>query len=601
MLRRSQPPRRRPPVPQVRYADAQPPRDSGDERGARPPWWRSKPVELFGADLRSLALFRMVIAAIALFDLVTRTAYLSAHYTDQGVLPRAFLIEEMHPWQLSLNMLSGAGSVQALIFGIGALAALGMLVGFRTRTMTIILWVVMMSIDWRNPYVLNAADTLLRLLLFWGVFLPLGAYWSVDRAVDRKGSNDRLAMGFLSMATAALFLQIAFMYVFTAILKSGREWRVDGTALYYALSLDQLAPPFGAWLLQFPTVLKVMTFATIGLEALGPFLLFFPLRTGPVRTATVAAFMSLHVGIMLTMDIGFFPWLSALCMVSFLPTWFWDRVLAPHRALVPTRLSLALRLRAALARLGAVAWLPPRVRPVVWASSGQPSLTPMAANWDDDHPRAGALFTPESALVGDAVDVPAPAAGPTVLRSALLTNVVVAFFLVYVFAWNVAVVTDAAMPASVRPVAQLFGLKQNWSMFAPRPTMRAGWFVLPATLEDGRQVDLLQPIIRNDPNLLPGVAWEQPRHLAYAYGETERWRKFLWSLINDEGDERRHQFAAYICRAWNGSHGGPLALNTFQIVYMTEQTLPDSQVAEPQRHTLTTYACDGTQLATIDD
>jgi hypothetical protein len=205
---------------------------------------------------------------------------------------------------------------------------------------------------------------------------------------------------------------------------------------------------------------------------------------------------------------------------------------------------------------------------------------------------------PEPHLVSGAVD---GGAGPTVLRSALLTNVVVAFFLIYVFAWNVAVVTDAAMPASVRPVAQLFGLKQNWSMFAPRPTMRAGWFVIPATLDDGRQVDLLQPIIRNDPTLLPGVAWEQPQHLAYAYGETERWRKFLWSLTEDEGDARRHQFAGYICREWNGSHGGPLALNTFQIVYMTEQTLPDDQPAEPQRHTLTTYTCEGTQLTAVDD
>ncbi len=579
--------RRRPRLPRRR--------DTAD----RPRAWQRKLMELFGADLRSLAVFRIVVAAIALFDLVTRTAYFSAHYTDFGVLPRAFLIQELHPWQLSVNMMSGSGTVQALIFALGALAALGMMAGFRTRTSTIVLWIIIMSIQWRNPFVLNAADILLRVLLFWSMFLPLGAYWSVDRT--RKQPPERPAMGVLSMATAALFLQIAFMYIFTTILKSGAEWRSDGTALYYALSLDQLTTPFGSWLHQYATVLEVMTWATIGLEAFGPFLLFCPWRTGPIRTATVVAFMSLHFGIMLTMDIGFFPWLSALCMISFLPTWFWDRLFALHRVLSPARFAV---LRTALARLASTAWLPSRMRPVALASAGQSSVPPLGANAYDgqpDLPRTSATSTPEPASSGGGMDTRPSAAGPPVLRAAWLTNVVVALFLIYVFSWNVAVATDSAMPASVRPIGQLFGLKQEWSMFSPRPSTRAGWFVIPATLADGRQVDLIQPIIRNDPNLYPSVVWEKPRHLAYAYGETERWRKFLWSLVDDEGDTRRHQFAAYICRAWNGTHTGPLTVDTFQIVYITEQTLPDYAVAEPTRHNLSSYTCDGTRLADIDD
>src|SRR5215217_7982122 len=220
----------------------------------------------------------------------------------------------------------------------------------------------------------------------------------------------------------------------------------------------------------------------------------------------------------------------------------------------------------------------------------------MVASAYDEQRRGAATSTHEPVLEGAGADAPPRPAGPTVLRSGLVLNVIVAFFVLYVFSWNVAVVTGASMPDSVHPIGQLFGVKQGWSMFSPRPSMSSGWFVVPATLADGRQVDLIQPIIRSDPNLLQNVSWEKPRHLAYAYGETERWRKFFFSIIGDEGDGRRHQFAAYICRQWNGSHGGPLTLNTFQIVYMTEQTLPDYQVAEPQRHTLTAYTCDGTQL-----
>jgi hypothetical protein len=188
---------------------------------------------------------------------------------------------------------------------------------------TIVAWVAVLSIQWRNPLVVGNDAVLLRMLLFWSILLPLGAHWSVDRAL--KAAPARLSMRFLSLATVGLFMQIAFMYWFTAILKSGREWRVDGTALYYALSIDQIVTPIGAYLQQFPTLLEVLTFGTIGLEAVGPFLLFFPFFTGPVRTGAVLAFMSLHFGIRLTMDIGIFPWISAFCMVCFLPGWFWTR------------------------------------------------------------------------------------------------------------------------------------------------------------------------------------------------------------------------------------------------------------------------------------
>src|SRR5215210_4692651 len=130
-----------------------------------------------------------------------------------------------------------------------------MLVGYRTRPMTILVWVLVLSIQNRNPLVLSGGDSLLRLLLFWAMFLPLGAYWSVDRAL--KDATTRLSTRFLSLATVGLFMQIAFVYWFTAALKSGPEWRVDGTALYYALSLDQLSTSVGQYLLNFPELLKV--------------------------------------------------------------------------------------------------------------------------------------------------------------------------------------------------------------------------------------------------------------------------------------------------------------------------------------------------------
>src|SRR5919107_5087471 len=310
---------------------------------------RAKIVEIFGADLRSLAVFRIVLALLVLADLANRATDLYQHYTDAGVLPRTVLMEDvLSPWVFSLNLMNGGAYFQALLFSVAALAALGMLVGYRTRLMIFVVWVLLLSIQVRNPLVNGSESLLLRMLLFWGMLLPLGSYWSVDRA---RSALPRPSPRFLSLATFGLFMQIAFVYWFTAALKSGPEWRTDYTALYYELSLDQLATPIGHMLLDFPSLLQVLTLGTFLLEALGPLLLFCPFFTGPVRTGAALAFMSFHFGIWLTMDIGIFPWISAFCMVCFFPTWFWDRA-SKLRSILLRRVELARRLQLATVWLG---------------------------------------------------------------------------------------------------------------------------------------------------------------------------------------------------------------------------------------------------------
>ncbi len=137
---------------------------------------------VFDADLRSLAAFRIVLAVIVLIDLIGKGRDLRVFYTDEGVLPRRILLAELRPWAISLNLISGTLLLEAILFGITAIAALCLLVGYRSRLASIIVWGMVLSIQWRNPFVLHAADELLRVLLFWGMFLPLGAVWSVDRA-----------------------------------------------------------------------------------------------------------------------------------------------------------------------------------------------------------------------------------------------------------------------------------------------------------------------------------------------------------------------------------------------------------------------------------
>src|SRR5215217_8094776 len=335
-------------------------------------WGRLKLLEIFGADLRSLAALRIVLALTVLFDLTTRASNLAVLYSDDGILPRRVQFEKIDPWLFSLSFINGTAEFQWVLFSIAALAAVGMLIGYRTRLMVVIVWLLVMSIQWRNYLVGYSADELLRLLLFWSMFLPLGACWSVDRL--RGAVPDPPSTRVLSVATAGLFLQIAFVYWFTALLKTGPEWRVDGTALYYALSAKQIATPLGTYLLQFPELLKVLTFGTLAIEIVAPLLLFSPVFTVPARLAGIVGVVGLHIGISMTLAVGFFPWIGAACMVCFLPSWFWDTLVPEVRSALRAPLSMMQPARQAFAGMGTMFWSAPWMRLVPAGSVGRFSV-----------------------------------------------------------------------------------------------------------------------------------------------------------------------------------------------------------------------------------
>ena len=552
-------------------------------------WFRTKAEELFGVDLRSLAIFRMVLALIALADLTMRADSLVPFYTDLGVLPRQVLLTDLSSrWRLSLLLMSGDVFVQAMLLTLAGLAALSLLVGFRTRFVTIFLWVFFVSIHVRNPLVLSNADTLLRLLFFWAMFLPLGAFWSVDCA--RAPSLRPLSTRFLSFATVGLFAQIAFIYAFGAVFKSGAEWRTDYTAIYYALQLDSMVTPFGEYLRQFPEILALMTFGTYWFEALGILLLFSPVLTGRLRTAGILGYVLLHVGIRLTMTLGLFQWIAALAMVCFLPAWFWDKAPAIGRIL---------SYRAGYERR--YQWLNARLSRTLVPLPGALRLSPMMA-WQAPPTVAAAQTSGMSdvtarrspAGVNSGVRPAEPAktldvGGTVTLRSSIWANLLAAFFLVYIFTFNLSTISDFRIPPPLAPVGSLLRLEQKWNMFSPYPNKRDGWFVIPGELRDGRQVEL-SAVTLGDFGIHEGVSWEKPERVADTFKDLH-WRKYMVNLLPPQHEDLRLYFGRYVCREWNARHDEGGNLQRFQLYYMVEPTLPDYQTVEPSRMVLWKHRC----------
>jgi hypothetical protein len=384
--------------------------------------WR----DLFSLDCRSLALFRILLGLYILHDLFERSADLAAHYTDDGVLPRSHL----PPWGrlgIPLHRLAGSPALQSALFVAAAVVALSLVVGYRTRLATTLAWVLHVSLLDRNSLVLAGGDYLVRLMLFWCLFVPLGQCWSVDawrRA--RRGSPAPRGGWVFSAGVAAFVVQILSVYVFTGLLKCESPVWHQGRAIYDGLLCEHTATPLGTRLLQYPRLLAALTYSSLAFETLGLLLFFSPWAAGPLRTLGVFGILFFQLGIRCCLILGNFQSGAMLMVVPLLPAWFWD------------------------------------------------TLLPWFGLRTGTDPPAAAPAPLDQGLLARAV------AGAVACMAAFvfLCNVGSLFF-------------AGDMPGRPERLTYFLGIDQRWSMYVHPFPRASGWTILHATLEDGRSVDLL--------------------------------------------------------------------------------------------------------------
>jgi len=402
--------------------------ENGPEETARK--WPGEHV--LSLDLRSLALLRVCYGVLLLCDILVRWTDLKVFYSDHGVLPRTDLLElgwNQH-W-FSLHMGSGNLIWLNLLFIVQGVAAVAVVLGWRTRLATFLSWLLLISIHSRNPMVLNGGDIYLRVVLFWMLFLPWGHRWSLDA---RSGGGDLARWmpkvagnGVRGVAPLGVLVQIASVYWFAAIPKSDPSWTVSYSATSLALRLDQFVTPLGYFVRDnLSGQLALLTLIVIFWEFYGPFLFFFPFDRGQVRTFAVFGFVAMHVGFGTAMKLGLFAWIGAASVLCLIPAWFWDRIAG--------RFS-----RWADEKLGAGG----PVEPVRWFT----------------YPRE--LFF--------------------------------LLLMLYCFAWNCEnekVKLKFYVPKELKWIGNATRLDQRWNMFSPGPLTEDGWYVIEGRFKHGLVLDI---------------------------------------------------------------------------------------------------------------
>lgn len=279
-------------------------------------------VRFFAIDYRSLAALRVGVSIVLLWNLLDRLRDFRMMYTDAGIAP----VDEVSSilgrqfWLWSLHLWSGHPAYQGCLFAGSLLAAVCLLLGIGGRWASLISWVLLASLHVRTPFLVSGGDVLLSMFLFWGIFLPWDACLSIRRRVPAGNGTQTL-----SVATAAVLLQIVFMYFMTGLSKCNDVW-FTGQALSNTFGFSLLARPAGQWLLRFPTLLQGLTWFTLAIELAAPLLFFCPWKTRQVRSVGLSLFLLLHLGIELTMRVVIFSWISGAGLMAFVAGQFWERL-----------------------------------------------------------------------------------------------------------------------------------------------------------------------------------------------------------------------------------------------------------------------------------
>jgi len=257
----------------------------------------------------TLGLVRIAFGLLAICWTVELFPSLFDRFGPSGIMPTqptgAFA------WGVFAGAGDGALAVGWMLLLVSAIA---LTVGWQSRIAAILVFVLILSFERRNPYIFNAGDILIRIEALYLVLAPCGAALSLDQR-RRTGSFWSAEVRSL-WALRLMQVQVTIIYLCSVVAKlAGETWQ-NGTAVSYTLRIDDLRLlPTPAFLAESPVMANIATWGTILVE-LSIALLVWNRRWRP-RVLVVG--VVLHMWIMTVMVVGFFSLAVFVLYLAFVP------------------------------------------------------------------------------------------------------------------------------------------------------------------------------------------------------------------------------------------------------------------------------------------
>lgn len=280
------------------------------------------------ADPAPLGLFRIAFGLFLLIFFFALGPNWESYYGAGGMRPEPAaanglsLIVALEPW-IPARAWWWAAWTAAVFFTLG----------LRTRLATVALFIIQSSMNHANPMVVNGEDLVVRMLLFYGIFAPLGAAFALDSKYGGSRYGTKRTGGPMPVwALRLMQINIAGVYLFSLPVKlaSDASW-LNGEALYWVMMTSTWNRwPVQSWFYE-GSLSLVLTAATVLAEGLFPILVLFR-RTRLPMVAVMACF---HLGLALALKhVSFFSISMACSFLLFLSAAQARRVVILTRGIV---------------------------------------------------------------------------------------------------------------------------------------------------------------------------------------------------------------------------------------------------------------------------
>ena len=265
--------------------------------GAAGDAWRSfwfQPEQMYTLGLVRIA-FGALVVVWGLWLLPMRDGLLDA----DGVTPAQPSIA--HTWGLFAVWSSDAAILTGVV--VLVLSAIAMLVGWHSRLAAVLVFVLVLSFERRDPWAFNSGDALVRIEALLLAISPCGAALSLDQR--RRTGSFWSAQTRPNWPVRLMQVQLSLIYLAAVQVKlSGEPW-LNGTAVSYVLRLqDMQRVPLPHWFVTNALAMNALTWGSLAIELAVGILVWFP----RFRPWVLAAGVLMHLLIDIHIQIGIFSY-----------------------------------------------------------------------------------------------------------------------------------------------------------------------------------------------------------------------------------------------------------------------------------------------------
>ncbi len=268
------------------------------------------------ASARPLALLRIGTALILLAQAYWVAPQFFAIYGSNGILEGSLRGEFRNSdllglYELVVFMLRlGVGETTTLLVSASAyiLGLFGLLLGYHTRKAACLTWLT--HLLFAGAHVTSyGIDTFIGITLFYFLWMPIGAAYSLDVVSGRTSSEPTSQARW---AFRVLQIQLSIAYLFCGIDKAmGIQWW-NGDAIWRSVMMPLYAQFDLSWLSKLPWICKVAGWGTLVLEAGYP----LGMAYSKTRKFWFLSIVGLHLGIFIFMGLHLFALMMILLSTS---------------------------------------------------------------------------------------------------------------------------------------------------------------------------------------------------------------------------------------------------------------------------------------------